>query len=209
MTSRRPYRNKSILETLGPSLVVVRLNAAVLDIRDIPAELARVSAERDRLQRQAQKERSRRKKQREHAILTATIASCHEPTTEPTIAEATLRRYARAMDEQVADLTHEIETRFLRTPAETLAQWLDWSEDIPRTVRAEAQRLVEDARLLRWIGEQNCAQGVVPPPNSYGKNGARWPSITTTARGKALPCGDQLAVLQRRNGCNDFDSAGI
>ena len=68
------------------------------------------------------------------------------------------------MDEDVATCTHEIETRFLETPVDTLAQWLDWSEDIPRTVRTEAQRLVEDARLLRWIGEQNSAQGVAPPP---------------------------------------------
>ena len=46
---------------------------------------------------------------------------------------------------------------------DTLAQWLDWS-NIPRTIQSEAQRLVEDARLLHWIGEQNSAQGVAPPP---------------------------------------------
>ena len=64
----------------------------------------------------------------------------------------------------VATCTYEIETRFLETPVDTLAQWLDWSEDISRTVRTEAQRLVEEARLYRWIGEQNSAQGVAPPP---------------------------------------------
>ena len=131
-------------------------------MQEISAELARVNAECRRLQRQAQKKRSRRHKQREHALLTATVTFCHEPSAGPTIAKATLRKYARVMEEDVANCTHEIETRFLETPVDTLAQWLDWSEGIPRTVRTEVQRLVEDARLHRWIGEQNSAQGVAP-----------------------------------------------
>ena len=113
--------------------------------------------------RWAQKERARRRKQREHALLTATIAFCHEPTAGPTIAAATQRKYTRAMDEDVDALTREIEARFLEASVCTLVQWLDWS-DIPRTIQSEAQRLVEEARLLHWIGEQNSAQGVAPPP---------------------------------------------
>ena len=132
-------------------------------MQEVAAELARLSAELTRRQRQAQKERARLRKQREHALLTATVAYCHEPTAGPTIAAATLRKYARAIGEDVDALTREIETRFLETPVDTLAQWLDWS-DIPRTIQSEAQRLVEDARLLHWIGEQNRAQGVAPPP---------------------------------------------
>ena len=131
-------------------------------MQEISAELARVNAECRRLQRQAQKKRSRRHKQREHALLTATVTFCHEPSAGPTIAKATLRKYARVMEEDVANCTHEIETHFLETPVDTLAQWLGWSEGIPRTVRTEVQRLVEDARLHRWIGEQNSAQGVAP-----------------------------------------------
>ena len=72
--------------------------------------------------------------------------------------------HARGFGEDVAKCTTEIEDRFLKTPVATLAQWLDWSEDLPRGARAEAQRLVEDARLLRWVGEQNSAQGVAPAP---------------------------------------------
>ena len=106
---------------------------ARLAMQEVSAELARVTAERTRLQRQARKERSRRDKQREHALLTATIAFCHEPTAGPTIAEATLRKYARVMNENVATCAHEIENRFLMTSVDTLAQWLDWSEDIPQT----------------------------------------------------------------------------
>ena len=132
-------------------------------MEEIAAALARNSAELTRRQRQAQKERARRRKQREHAFLTATIAFSHEPTAGPSIAAATLRKYPGAMDEDVDTLTREIETRFLDTPVDTLAQWLDWS-DIPRTVESDAQRLLEDVRLLHWIGEQNSAQGVPPPP---------------------------------------------
>ena len=135
-----------------------------LAMEELAAGLARVTAERRRLQRQAQKQRSRQQKQREHALQVATLAFCHEPLCGPSIAEATLRKYARVMDEDVAACIRAIEDRFLHTPVDTLAMWLDWSEDIPRGARAEARRLVEDARLLRWVGDQNSAQGVAPPP---------------------------------------------
>ena len=117
-------------------------------MQSVAAELARNTAELKGRQRQAQKERARRRKHWEHALLTATIAFCHEPTAGPSIAAATMRKYPGAMDEDVDTLTREIETRFLETPVDTLAQWLDWS-DIPRTVESEAQRLLEDVRLLQ------------------------------------------------------------
>ena len=168
-------------------------------MQEISAELARVTVEHKRLQRQAQKERSRQHKQQEHAFLTATIAFCHEPTAGPTIAEATLRKCPRVMDEEVANFYHKITTRFLETPVDTLAQWRDWSEDLPPPVRTEVQRLVEDARLLCWIGEQNSAQGVAPPPQfvwekrcalaidskSWGERGAAsWRSASSAAAKK-------------------------
>ena len=140
-------------ETLGSSEVVTFLPDARLAMQAVAAEVARVTAELTRRQRQAQTERARLRKQREHALLTATIAFCHEPTAGPTIAAATLCKYTRAMGEDVDACAREIETRFLETPVDTLAQWLDWREDILRTIRSEAQRLVEDARLLRWIGK--------------------------------------------------------
>ena len=133
-------------------------------MEEVDGELARVRGELKRRQRQEQKERARLRKQREHALLTATIAFTHEPSAGSSIATATLRKYARALGEDVDACVREIEARFLGTPVDTLGQWLDWSEDIPRTIQSEAQRLVEDARLLRWIEEQNGAQGVAPPP---------------------------------------------
>ena len=148
---------------MSSSDVVTFLPDARVAMEEVAAELARTTAELTRRQRQAQKERARRRKQREHALLTATVAFCHEPTAGPAIATATLRKYPGAMDEDVDTLTREIEARFLEAPVNTLAQWLDWS-DIPRTVEREAQRLVEDVRLLHWIDEQNSAQGVSPPP---------------------------------------------
>ena len=161
-------------QTLGSSEVVNTLPDARLAMEEVAAELARNSAELTRRQRQAQRERATLRKQREHALLTATIAFCHEPSAGPTIAAATLRKYARAIDKDVDALTREIETRFLETPLDTLAQWLDWS-DTPRTIQSEARRFVEDARLLHWIGEQNSAQGVAPPPQFVSENGAPWP----------------------------------
>ena len=138
--------------TLGSSEVVTFLPDARFAMQEVAAELARLSAELTRRQRQAQKERARRRKHWEQALLTATIAFCHEPTAGPTIAAATLRKYSPSVGEDVDVLTREIEKRFLETPVDTLAQWLDWS-DLPRPIQSEAQRLVEDARLLRWIGK--------------------------------------------------------
>ena len=160
---RREGGERSEGRALVSSVVVTFLPDARVAMEEIAAALARNSAELKRGQKQAQKERARRRKQREHALLTATVAFCHEPGAGPSIAAATMRKYPGAMDEDLETLTREIETRFLETSADTLAQWLDWS-DIPRTVESEAQRLVEDVRLLHWIGEQNSAQGVSPPP---------------------------------------------
>ena len=65
------------------------------------AELARVTAEVKRRQRQEQKERARLPKQREHVFVTATIAFTHGPLAGSTIAAATLRKYAGALGEDV------------------------------------------------------------------------------------------------------------
>ena len=160
---RRNEKTGSKGRALGSSVVVSLFSDTPAAMEEIAAALAGNSAELTRRQRQAQKQRARRRKQREHAILTATIAFCHEPTAGPRIAAATLRKYAEAIDEDAESLRREIETQFLQTPVETLAEWLDWSA-IPRTVQSEAQRLLEDVRLLHWIGEQNSTQGVSPPP---------------------------------------------
>ena len=180
LLSGLPLFRASLVHTVRPPALTgfrVHVDPCSGPPPEISAELARVTAERTRLQRQAQKERARRRKQREHAFLTATIVFCLEPTARSTIAEATLRKYARVMDENVATCTHGIEVRFLETPVDALAQWHDWSGDIPRTVRTKTQRLVEAARLLHWIGTQNSAQSVAaPPPFVRGeKNGAPWP----------------------------------
>ena len=124
----------------------------------LTAELARLAAERRRLQRQVQRQRAKEGRQWEQALQAAAIAFCHEPTAGATLASATLRRYPRCMDADVDACAHEIEDRFLRTPVAVLAQWLDWTGDVRPAILAEAKRLVQDARLLSWVGEQNCAQ---------------------------------------------------
>ena len=132
-------------------------------MEEVVAELARNTEELRKSQRAAQRRRARLRKQREQALVSATIAYCHEPTAGRTIAAAILQKNAQAMDEEVDTVTREIETRFLETSVETLVQWLEWT-DIPQAVQSEAKRLVEEARLLHWIEDQNSAQGVAPPP---------------------------------------------
>ena len=68
------------------------------------------------------------------------------------------------MDVDVAECTLQIEKRFLETPVDKLAQWLDWTGDTPQAELMEAKRIVEDVRLLSWVQSQNSAQGVSPLP---------------------------------------------
>ena len=131
---------------------------------ELTADLAHVTAERKRLQKQAQRQRGRQRAQRERALLSATIAFCHEPTAGETIAQAALPKHAPCMDEDGDACTREIEDRFLKTPVDVLCQCLDWKGNIPPGTQAEAKRLVEDARLLSWVGDQNSMQGVAPTP---------------------------------------------
>ena len=123
----------------------------------LAADLALVTAERRRLQKRADKQRARRRERREHALQVATIAFCHEPTAGATIAAATLRKYPRYMENDLEACTREIEERFLETPVDELCQWLDWTGGVSHATLAEAQRVVEDTRLLSWVGAQNSA----------------------------------------------------
>ena len=132
-------------------------------MEEVADELARNKAELHRRRKQARKERARKRKQRENALLTATIAFSHDPTAGPTIANAIQRKYKDVRIDTVDALQREIENRFLETPIDTLAQWLDWSA-IPRKIRNEAQRVAVDARVLHWIDSQSSAQGIAPPP---------------------------------------------
>ena len=101
-------------------------------MEQLTAELARVTAERIRLHNHAYNKESRRRARREHALRVATIAFCHEPTAGATIAAATLRKYVNFLNEDIADCTQEIEGRFLATPVDKLAQWLDWTGDLTK-----------------------------------------------------------------------------
>ena len=130
----------------------------------LSAEIARVSAERRRMLKQASAQESRRRTRREHALRVATLAFCHEPTAGATIATATLRKYKNVFEGTIADCTRDIEGRFLTTPVDQLAEWLEWTGDLSKGEVLEAKRLLEDVRLLSWVGDQNYAQGVAPPP---------------------------------------------
>ena len=69
------------------------------------AELARLSQERRRLQSQADKQKSRRDARREHALLVATVAFCHEPTAGETIAAAMQQKFKHVFHEDVVSCT--------------------------------------------------------------------------------------------------------
>jgi hypothetical protein len=133
-------------------------------MEQLKLELARVTQERRRLQRQASSRMCRSVARREHAVLVATVAFCHVPSAGETIAVAMQHRFKHILWEDVVSCTREIEDRFLQTSVDELGQWLEWQGALTRKTITEAKRLVEDTRLHVWISNQNCAQGVAPPP---------------------------------------------
>ena len=96
----------------------------------LSAEVARVSAERRRMLKQATAQESRRRTRREHALRVATLAVCHEPTAGTTMATTTMRKYKNVFEGTIADYTRDIEGRFLTTPVDQLAEWLEWTGDL-------------------------------------------------------------------------------
>ena len=128
------------------------------------AELARVNAERRRLQKQAYDRDTRLRARRDRALRVGLIAFCHDPAAGSSIATAIMRKYRDWVALNVADCAAELESRFRDRPVETLAQWLDWEGVAPLQEMLEAKRLVEEVRLLSWVQTQNNTQGASPPP---------------------------------------------
>ena len=130
----------------------------------VSAELVRVQAERRRLQKLAWDKEKTLRCRRERAWRVATISFCHVPNAGESIATAVTRKYGECIEMDIAECTMEIERRFLETPVNKLAQWLDWTGFISQGEVMEAKRLVEEIRLLSWVECQNSIQGISPPP---------------------------------------------
>ena len=133
-------------------------------MEQVSAKLARLQAERRRLQKQVWHTGKTSRGRRERAWRVATIAFCHVPTAGEAIATAVLRIYGACMDVDIAECTLGIEKRFLETPVDKLAQWLDRTGDTLQAELMEAKRIVEDVRLLSWVRSQNRTQGVSSLP---------------------------------------------
>ena len=130
----------------------------------VSADLARVKAERRRLTKLAWHLDNAKRVRRARAWRVGTIAFCHVPMAGESIATAIVCKYGDAITTDETECALELERRFLNTPVDMLAQWLDWIAEDPQTEVVEAKRLVEEVRLLAWVQSQNAAQGVAPPP---------------------------------------------
>ena len=178
-------------------------------MEDVSAQLKHLQAERMRLEKQARSKEKTGQLWRERAWCVVTIAFCRVPTAGEEISKAVLRKYGDCIDMDVAQCTSEMEKRFLETPVDKLAQWLDWEADIP-----EAE-LLEPSVSWKKLA---CSHGYAPRtayreyrhrPSSSGRNVALCPSriaanLTPAHRRTDLP----IEVQAQRNGCRDSDSAG-
>ena len=133
-------------------------------MEQVTAQLAHVQAERRRLEKHFRKQERTRCSRRDCAWRVASIAFCHVPTTGQAISAAILRKYADCIDMSVDECVMQIERRFLEARVDDLARWLEWIADASPAQLLEAKRLVEDARLLAWVQDQNSKQGISPPP---------------------------------------------
>ena len=143
-------------------LFSLRIRKVVM--QQVTAQLAHVQAERRRLEKQLRKQERTRCLRRDRAWRVASIAFCHVPTAGQALSAAILRKYADCIDMSVDECVMEIERRFLEARVDDLAQWLEWTADASPAELLEAKRLVEDARLLAWVQDQNSKQGISPPP---------------------------------------------
>ena len=110
-------------------------------MEQVNAELARVTAEHRRLQKQAFSRESRLRARRERALRVGTIAFCHDPTAGSSLATAILRKYGDCVALDAPRCVAELENRFLKAPMETLAQWLDWEGEVPEQERLEGEAI--------------------------------------------------------------------
>ena len=143
-------------------LFPIRIRKVMME--QVTAELAHVQAERRRLEKHFRKQERRRCLRRDRAWRVASIAFCHVPTAGQAISTAILRKYGDCIDMGVDECAMEIERRFLEARVDDLARWLEWTADVPPAELLEAKRLVEEARLLAWVQDQNSIQGISPPP---------------------------------------------
>ena len=91
-------------------------------MEQVSAKLARLQAERRRLQKQAWHKEKTSRGRRERAWRVATIAFCHVPTAGEAIVAAVLRKYGGCIGVDVAECALEIEARLLEAPVDKLAQ---------------------------------------------------------------------------------------
>ena len=113
----------------------------------LSSELARVKAERKKLQK-TEWQRQRWSLQRKaRAWFIGSIAYCHVPEAGDVIAAALVRKYGEWLEGGIQGCRLELDKKFLETRVDTLASWLDWETDRPASEVEEAKRLVQEVRL--------------------------------------------------------------
>ena len=106
------------------------------------------------------------------------MAYCHEPEGFQRFAEFLHRTLPEVFAADPDLVSPHIVNYFLKTDSDILASWLDW-ESGPCTKRdvADAQRLVQDVRLLTWVEVQNAVQGVAPPQRFVWEHRCRYTMV--------------------------------
>ena len=128
-------------------------------------ELEVLSSNRLRLSKRLYQNLARAKAARARLLRQATIVCCHTQSAVADLASLLQKRFTKYFKNSVEELAREIETQFLETQIEDLAQWLDWTGDGPQKEFREAKKLWVELELLRWVDNQNMVQGVVPLPH--------------------------------------------
>ena len=127
-------------------------------------ELDVLSSKRLRLSKRLYQNLARAKAARAGLLRQATIVCCHTQSAVEDLASLLQKRFTKYFNSSVEELAREIETQFLATETEDMAQWLDWAGDGPQKDFREAKKLWVELELLRWVDNHNMVQGVAPLP---------------------------------------------
>ena len=135
-----------------------------VELQRVQEALAAVQQQKRRMLKAMRRKDSTIMQRRQRAWKVAIVSFCHMPEQSQKLAEAILRSYADSFTMSDREFITELERRFLATPVEQLANWLDWQTDLLKAEQEESRRLVADLQLLAWIEGQNTQQGLSPTP---------------------------------------------
>ena len=133
-------------------------------LEHIDACLKAARAQARQLTRQVRDTSRRRDRARSRTLHICSVAFAHDAEGLPRYLEYVRRVFPGLFEETEEVLATRIGDMYLATTPDEIARWLNWQcSHLLKSEIDTAKRLVEEARVLRWVEAQNADKGVAPP----------------------------------------------